>query len=104
MSYEGTSASYGGTGRTSADSVLTKTLHAAAGKNGSTAQSGLFATFDAFYRDMFAIDAAGRTRVAENRKNMAAQGVIAADMETSALLTAADALGVALRKPLPRDG
>lgn len=95
LSYEGTSASYGGTGRTSADPGLMKKLLATAGQTGAGAQSGLFATFDAFYRDMFAIDAAGRARAAENRRKLSAQGVIAADMETSALLTAADALGVA---------
>ncbi len=95
LSYEGTSASYGGTGRTSADPGLVKQLFAATAHNSVAAQSGLFATFDAFYRDMFAIDAAGKARVEENRRKLAAQGVIAADMETSALLTAADTLGVA---------
>lgn len=94
LSYEGTSASYGGTGCTSADPGLVKSLLSAASGTGALARSGLFATFDAFYRDMFAIDAAGRARVADNSRKLAAQGVIAADMETSALLTAAEALGV----------
>ena len=95
VSFEGTSAAYGGTGRASADPGLVKNLFTAVEKNGAAAQSGLFATFDAFYRDMFAIDPAGHARVEENRKKLAKQHVIAADMETSALLTAARALDVA---------
>lgn len=95
LSFEGTSAAYGGTGRSEADAGLVAALCAAARARGETAISGLFATYDAFYRDMFAIDAAGKARVAENRRRLAERGVVAMDMETSALLAAASALGVA---------
>lgn len=43
---------------------------------------------------MFGVDAVSQQQVNQNRKKLAALGVIAIDMETSALLTAATALGV----------
>jgi uridine phosphorylase len=43
---------------------------------------------------MFGIDAAGNERVAKTRDMLREVGVLATDMETSALLTAATALGV----------
>ena len=44
---------------------------------------------------MFAIDDAGHARVDQTRAMLKERGVLATDMETSALLTAAEAIGVA---------
>ncbi|MCP4319367.1 MAG: nucleoside phosphorylase [Hyphomicrobiales bacterium] len=96
LGFDGTSTSY----LTSdapypADADLIGALHDAAIEAGQTVLDGLFATFDAFYRDMFGIDEDGRQRAAENRKLLEGKGVLAVDMETSGLLAAARALNVA---------
>ncbi len=95
LGFEGTSPSYvSDTNPHSADGELVSLLETAARSAGLSVTTGLYATFDAFYRDMFGIDAAGSERAAANRKMLAERGVMAVDMETSALLAAANALGV----------
>lgn len=94
--FEGTSPSYrAGGGPFPADARLVRALVKAAGREGSRVEAGLFATFDAFYRDMFGIDPEGAKRAESNRRMLQERDVIAVDMETSALLAAAEALGVA---------
>ena len=94
--FEGTSPSYlAGGGPFPADPKLVDALAEAARFHGHETRSGCFATYDAFYREMFAIDAGGQERTDENRRMLQERGVIATDMETSALLAAAIALDVA---------
>lgn len=96
LSFEGTSPSYAISDAPSvADPQLVANLQAAAAQNGAESSAGVFATFDAFYRDMFALDPAGAAKVTQTREMLRDQGVLATDMETSALLTAGEALGVA---------
>jgi uridine phosphorylase len=95
ISFEGTSLAYAiNEGPPRADAALVKRLERAAAAHGATSCTGVFATFDAFYRDMFGIDPDGDARVAETRTMLREVGVLATDMETSALLTASKALGV----------
>lgn len=95
LSFEGTSPAYAvRDGDPVADAGLTAALADAVAQDGAVPRIGTFATFDAFYRDMFGIDAAGHEKAAETRAMLIARGVLATDMETSALLTAAEALGV----------
>ncbi len=96
VGYDGTSPAYVADGGPyAADLDLVTALEQAARALGQTACKGRFATFDAFYRDMFGIDPEGSARAEKNRKMLAAQQVMAVDMETSALLAASQALGVA---------
>jgi uridine phosphorylase len=96
VGYDGTSPAYVANGGPySADADLVAALDRAARTAGRTACTGRFATFDAFYRDMFGIDEEGSARAAQNRRMLADGQVMAVDMETSALLAAAQALGVA---------
>lgn len=96
LGFEGTSSSYlQSDAPYPADAALISALHDAATAAGQSVRDGLYATYDAFYRDMFGIDEAGRERAAENRKMLEQKGVMAVDMETSALLAAGNALGVA---------
>ena len=96
LSFEGTSPSYAISDRPSvADPRLVADLEGAAVRNNTVATSGVFATFDAFYRDMFSLDPAGKAKVTQTRTMLRERGVLATDMETSALLTAAQALEVA---------
>lgn len=95
IGFEGTSPSYvDGDGPFQADTELVSALQRAASAAGQTARAGLYATFDAFYRDMFGIDEEGQKRADANRKMLADRDVMAVDMETSALLAAANALDV----------
>ncbi len=61
--------------------------------NGGKYRVGDFASYDGFYRDMFAIEDAYTSRVEQNLNCLSAEGVVAVDMETSALLTVGQALG-----------
>lgn len=95
IGFEGTSPSYmkdGGPHR--AHAGLVDALLMSADRAGSETRTGCYATFDAFYRDMFGIDEEGRQRTEANRKMLADREVLAVDMETSALLAAAIALKV----------
>ncbi len=96
IGFEGTSPSYDGSGGPfGADANLVSAIQNAATQTGCQARIGRYATFDAFYRDMFGIDEQGRRRAEANRKMLAERNVLAVDMETSALLAAAAALDVA---------
>lgn len=97
LPFDGTSPAYGGsTGApVEADRALVGRLIEAVQARGGLIRKGRFATFDAFYRDMFGIDPKGSARAAATRERLLAMGVLASDMETAALLTAARALGVA---------
>jgi uridine phosphorylase len=96
--FDGTSPAYGvPQGKeVLADPQLVADLTVAARAHGQTAHLGRFATYDAFYRDMFGIDAKGNDRARAMRGDMAGRGVIAVDMETSALLAAGRDLGVSV--------
>lgn len=97
LPFDGTSPSYGGSPGTpvQADAALVGRLIEAVQARGGFARAGSFATLDAFYRDMFGIDLEGSARAAATRERLLGMGVLASDMETAALLTAARALGVA---------
>lgn len=95
VSFEGTSSSYyNGKTPIEADKILLKKLMKAATDLDQKALPGTFATFDAFYRDMFSMDEAGKERVSKIRKKLINDAILATDMETSALLAAAKALKV----------
>lgn len=96
VSFEGTATSYSGGEGLVADDGILEAIMGAGRAVGDDVRAGRFATFDAFYRDMFALpgDAEAQARVAANRRRLAEMDAIAADMETSALLSAARALGL----------
>lgn len=78
-----------------ASTALVTALQQAATANGQAVRTGRYASYDAFYRDMFGIDAEGRRRTGLNRRWLVRRSVLAVDMETAALLAAAKALDVA---------
>ncbi|WP_419913818.1 uridine phosphorylase [Hoeflea sp.] len=95
LGFDGTSPSYlAGDAPYPADARLIEALHKSATAAGQSVRDGIYATYDAFYRDMFGIDDAGRERAAANRELLKEKGVLAVDMETSGLLAAAKALDV----------
>jgi uridine phosphorylase len=95
LSFEGTSGPYTIDSKTPvANHDLNKALSEAVSNSGGRFYAGTYATFDAFYRDMFALEPEIIARVSANREMLLSKGVIATDMETSALLTAASTLGV----------
>ena len=95
LGFDGTSPSYGGTAEPiPADPLLANQLLDAGNSGISRVRSGVYASFDAFYRDMFGIDPEGVRRSDANRRMLRKKGVVAVDMETSALLAAARALQV----------
>ena len=94
VSGEGTSTAYvGNRAQAGADPELANALAAAAAKFDITFHAGKFASFDAFYRDMFALDAAAENRVRKNLQRLERQNVLAVDMETSAILSVGNELG-----------
>ena len=96
LAFDGTSPAYGPVDAPiPADPGLVAALAAAAEARRHPALCGPFATFDAFYRDMYGLDAPGRARAEATRARLAEKGALASDMETAALLAAARALGVA---------
>lgn len=76
------------------DLPLTVQLERSVAEAGVPTRSGLFASYDGFYTEMFETGR-GSVPVADRYAMLAGVGVVAADMETSALLVAARALGVA---------
>lgn len=93
---EGTSAAYAPPAlEPVADAALADALETAVAGTGAAHRAGKFASFDGFYRDMFALDPETAARVAKNYRALRELDVIAVDMETSALLTAAQVLGAA---------
>ncbi|MGH8224221.1 MAG: nucleoside phosphorylase [Woeseiaceae bacterium] len=76
-----------------ADEKLVSALAQAAEEEGHRYHVGRFASFDGFYRDMFALDDTTDARVRSNFQALADEGVIAVDMETAAVLTVGKVLG-----------
>lgn len=76
------------------DFSLTRALEEAVAASGLPSRSGLYASYDGFYTEMFETGY-GRTPVEERYATLERVGVVAADMETSAVLIAARSLGVA---------
>lgn len=76
------------------DFALTAAVERAVAAAGLPGRGGLYASYDGFYTDMFETGA-GRMPVAERYAQLERVGVVATDMETSAVLVAARALGVA---------
>ncbi len=96
IGFDGTSSAYlPGGGPYQASPALAAALEAAAKAQGCMPRTGRYASYDAFYRDVFGIDDEGRRRADYNRRRLIRQSVLAVDMETSALLAAAQALDVA---------
>ena len=94
LRHEGTSNAYASKEyQATADENLVRALTDAADQKGRTYHVGRFASYDGFYRDMFALDDTTATRVRRNFDALAKQGVIAVDMETSAILTVGKVLG-----------
>ena len=94
LRHEGTSYAYAPKDfPATADEDLVSGLTEAANEKGYTYHVGKFASYDGFYREMFALDDTTATRVRCNFDALAKQGVIAVDMETSALLTVGKVLG-----------
>lgn len=98
IGFDGTSPAYGvPTGQqVAADPAMVAALATAASAAGKTSHRGLYATYDAFYRDMFGIDAKGEARASAMRADMNSRGVMALDMETAALVAAGQDLGLAV--------
>lgn len=91
---EGTSGSYAPAGYPAvADHDLAAALRARLSRSARHWHGGIFATYDGFYTQMFALDDERRPAVDAMRDGMRRCGVIAADMETSALLVAGRILG-----------
>jgi uridine phosphorylase len=76
------------------DFALTRELERAVADAGVPTRGGLFASFDGFYTEMFETGF-GHESVADRYAALAKTGVVAADMETSALFIVARVLGVA---------
>lgn len=91
---EGTSATYAPAGYPAlADHDLTAALRARLSRQERRWHAGVFATYDGFYTQMFALDEAHRQRIETLRAEMARHRILAVDMETSALLVAGRVLG-----------
>lgn len=75
------------------DFALTRLVEEAVTEAGLPLRTGLYATFDGFYTEMFETGN-GPVPVADRHARLSKAGVVAIDMETSALLVAARALGV----------
>ncbi len=95
IGHDGASLAYGGTGGpVAADAELVAQLERAADAASLPWRKGRFASFDGFYRDMFALEAEAEARVGAVRQAMLGENVLVTDMESSAIFTAARALGV----------
>lgn len=73
--------------------ALTQEIEKQVQRAGLPTRSGLFASFDGFYTDMFETGY-GSTSVKDRYAGLSKVGVIATDMESSALFVAGRALGV----------
>lgn len=92
---DGASLAYGGSGGpVAADGDLVRRLEETVATSSLPWRKGRFASFDGFYRDMFALDGETARHVEKIRGAMVGQGVLVTDMESSAIFTAARALGV----------
>lgn len=75
------------------DLPLTRRLEESVTALGLPLTTGLYASFDGFYTEMFETGT-GEQAIAARYAVLASRGVVAVDMETSAVLVAARALGV----------
>jgi uridine phosphorylase len=91
---EGTSRTYAPIGYPAvADFELGAALRGALSKRGAPWRAGVFGTYDGFYTEMFALSS-GQARLIDGmREEIRRLGLIATDMETATLLTAARVLG-----------
>ncbi len=91
---DGTSATYAPPGYPAvADFDLGVALRASLERHGGRWRAGLFGTYDGFYTQMFAVASDDRTMVEATREEVRRLGLIATDMETATVLTAARMLG-----------
>jgi uridine phosphorylase len=91
---EGTSATYAPLGFPAiADFALSVRLRQRLGAGARPWHAGVFASYDGFYTEMFALEPHRRTAVERLRAELRHLSIIAVDMETAALLTAARVLG-----------
>ncbi len=91
---EGTSGTYAPPGYPAiADFDLGVALRARLARAGRPWHAGIFGTYDGFYTEMFALEAERLPAIARVRADIARLRLIATDMETAALLTAARILG-----------
>ncbi len=91
---EGTSAAYAPKAATSiAHPDIVRVLSEVAAGSPDDFHLATFASYDAFYQDMFALDGKSKQRVRKNFENLTRDGVSAIDMETSAILTVGSVLG-----------
>ncbi len=92
---EATSATYAPLGYPAvADPALLGAAREALRQSGARHREGLLATYDGFYTELFAVDERRKAAVASRFAELANLGVLAADMETSAVLVAGTVLGV----------
>jgi uridine phosphorylase len=91
---EGTSATYADPGYPAVpDFTLSQSLRTRLGSARRDWHAGIFGTYDGFYSQMFALSAGSRSVIDGLREDIRRMGLIATDMETSALLTAGRILG-----------
>jgi uridine phosphorylase len=91
---EGTSGSYAPAGFPAvADHGIAAALRARLARASRAWHAGVFATYDGFYTEMFSLGDGIRCAVATLREDMQRYRILAADMETSALLVAGRVLG-----------
>jgi len=91
---EGTSLTYAPPGYPAvADFDLNAALRARLARAERPWRAGVFGTYDGFYTQMFALTDGERQPIAALKSDIQRLGLIAADMETSALLTAGRVLG-----------
>lgn len=92
---EATSVTYAPLGYPAvADPLLLDHARAELRRSGERYREGLLASYDGFYTELFAADEGRKEHVAARLAEIARLGVLAADMETSAVLVAGSLLGV----------
>lgn len=92
---EATSSTYAPLGYPAvADPLLLDSARGALRDLGVSYREGILASYDGFYTELFAADDRRKDAVAARFAELAGLGVLAADMETSALLVAGSVLGV----------
>lgn len=91
---DGTSATYAPPGFPAvADFDLNHRLRARLARGARSWHAGIFGSYDGFYTEMFALGTEGRDMIVQLRAEVRRLRLIATDMETAALLTAARVLG-----------
>ena len=95
MRGEATSATYAPLGYPAvADPVLLGAAREAMQRSGARYREGIMASYDGFYTELFAADEARKEGVKVRFAELARLGVLAADMETSAVLVVGSVLGL----------